>query len=122
MPGLDRSGPRGAGSMTGGRRGLCGRSGNSAGLHGQDYFGGDGRLNIGRGPGRRFGMNRGSGRGFGRRAYSATSGYPREDPIDTPMSSLEEIKMLKAQADSIRKSMEVISNRIEALEKENSES
>jgi len=31
-PGLDRSGPRGVGSMTGGRRGLCGSAGGLADL------------------------------------------------------------------------------------------
>ncbi len=118
MPGLDRSGPMGAGPMTGGRRGLCGsRSGSSVGLPGQGNFGISGNFNVGRGPGRGFGMNRGGGRGFGRRAYGAASEYPG----DMPMGTIGEMEMLRSQADYLKKSMEVINKRIEALEKENSE-
>lgn len=58
MPGLDRSGPRGEGPLTGGRRGLCG----SGEYRGQVPAGGYG---VGRG-GRPWGGGRGRAWGGGR--------------------------------------------------------
>ena len=60
MPGLDRSGPMGAGSMTGGRRGICGRAG--AAINQPAYGSGYG---YGRGMGFRRGFGRGRGYGLG---------------------------------------------------------
>ncbi len=118
MPGLDRSGPMGAGPMTGGRRGLCGRSGRSAGFSGRGNVEYGSGLNFRRGRGSRLGFNRGYGRGFGRGAYGAAYGYSSSD---TPMGTVEELEMLRAEADDMRKTMEAINNKINALEKENNE-
>ena len=51
MPGLDGTGPRGAGSMTGGGRGYC-----AVHLNGEDAGRGSGRLGLGR----RMGRGRGN--------------------------------------------------------------
>lgn len=114
MPGLDRSGPIGGGPMTGGQRGLCGRSGSVAGLPAYGGVGYGRRLGFRRGAGREFGPGRGRGRGSGRDSY----GYPPAYPIDAPMDTAEEMNMLKAEADYMKKSMEAINKRIEELEKE----
>ena len=113
MPGLDRSGPMGGGPMTGGRRGLCGRSGSVADSPAYSGFGYGRRLGFRRGAGREFGPGRGSGRGFGRDAY----GYPPAYPIEASMGTGEEMNMLKAEADYMKKSIEAINKRIEELEK-----
>ena len=69
MPGLDRSGPRGEGPLTGGRRGLCG----SGEYRGQVPAGGYG---VGRG-----GRPRGGGRG---RAWGGGRGWDwRDEPLPT---------------------------------------
>ena len=113
MPGLDRSGPMGIGPMTGGRRGLCGRTGGRMGrfVFGDGYGGGMGLR-------RRFG--RGGGRGFGP-TFEATS-YPLVcRGFDYSMSHAEELEMLKADAKARRKALETIEQRIDELESEDSE-
>ena len=113
MPGFDGTGPMGAGPMTGGARGYC-RSG---------YAGYDPRFttgpNYGRGMGLRrgfrggFGPGRAPGRGFGR-------GYRWDFPDGGPlyaMDAIDEIDMLKADAQRLKNSLEAINRRIEELEK-----
>jgi hypothetical protein len=101
MPGYDRTGPMGAGPMTGGARGRCnpataGTIPASAGIH-----------SYGRGLASRRGFRggfdpgMGRGRGFGRghRWYPSTVGpvYPTDSP--------SEMDMLKADADYMQKSL-----------------
>lgn len=107
MPGYDRSGPMSGGPMTGGMRGYC----NPAATENRSSFGGAGFGN-GRGPGRgyRSGMGRGRRDGFGR----GFSGYP---PAPYTDASVAELDGLKAQADSLRNSLDAISQRIAQLEK-----
>lgn len=114
MPGFDRTGPVGAGPMTGGARGRCNPA--TAGTMpayagGYRYGRGSGLRRVFRGgfvPG--GGMRRGYGRGFGR--------YPSVvDPI-YPADAADEMDMLKAQADYLNKSLDAIQARMDALEKE----
>jgi hypothetical protein len=110
MPGLDRSGPMGAGPMTGGRRGLCAPATDT---NGRAQFAGRG---FGRGMGRRRGA--GFGVGGGRRAGRGFGGeFPRYAG-GSPASKADEMAMLKAEADAMRASLETIHRRIAALEGE----
>lgn len=100
MPGFDRRGPNGAGPMSGGGRGLC----NNA-TQGFRPFGGFGR---GAGLGRRIRGNRGFRGGFGWGAPDGYSGYPEDAAGD--------LEILKAQADSIRETLDAISKKISEME------
>jgi hypothetical protein len=109
MPGFDRTGPMGAGPMTGGARGRCNPS--NVGYDLRFTAGG----NMGRGLRRGFrggnapGRNRGFGRGYG--------WYP---PVDDPFFQPDtngEIEMLKAQAGYMKSSLDTIHKRIDELEK-----
>ena len=108
MPGLDRSGPMGAGSMTGGRRGICGRAG--AAIN-QPAYG------IGYGYGREMGFRRGFGRG---RGYGGVP-YPQNAGTGYPTGKPDELEMLRADADALRKALESAQRRIAELEKEGSD-
>jgi uncharacterized protein DUF5320 len=114
MPGLDRSGPMGAGSMTGGRRGICGRAG--VAVNPPAYGSGYG---YGRGMGFRRGFGRGRGYGFG----PATGGYPYPQAYGTgyPVSKTDEMEMLRTDAEAMRQSLDAIQRRLADLEKEGSE-
>ena len=109
MPGFDRTGPMGAGPMTGGRRGLC----NPANIgYGGRYAGTSG---FGRG----MGFGRGFGAGFGRggRFYGSRGWW--NQPVFYPAyttNSEEELKVMKAQADSLKESLDLINRRISELE------
>ncbi|MGA9535634.1 MAG: DUF5320 domain-containing protein [Desulfobacterales bacterium] len=108
MPGFDRTGPMGAGSMTGGGRGLCGPGGLARPPAPRGF-----RMGGARGFGRGMGKGRGLGRGlgYGRRFSSPSSGFfPNLKP-------LEELKMLKNEAEILKKELDVIDQRIVALEK-----
>jgi len=110
MPGFDRRGPMGFGPMTGGRRGLC----NPASTGYDTQFAGTlgfGR-SMGLGRGFRGGFGRGIGRTFRRRFWNQPSYYPAyaQDPE-------EELNMLKAEANSVKNSLEMINRRIAGLEK-----
>ncbi len=105
MPGFDRTGPRGMGSMTGGGRGLC----NPRGIR-PDY------------PGYGFGFRGASpawpyvGRGRGglpRCWYSGLMGGTAAPNI----SREQELDMLKNQAQEIRGQLEEIEARIQQLGK-----
>lgn len=115
MPGFDRTGPMGAGPMTGGARGRC----NPAAAGSIPFYG----YGYGRGLGLRRGFRRLYGRGMGRgRFYGGGYGWypPPVGPV-YPVDAAEEVDMLKAEADYIKQSLEAINKRIEELEKEPSE-
>ena len=108
MPGLDRTGPMGAGSMTGGGRGFCGPEGLSrpSATRGFRKVGGRG-FGRGMGRGRGFGRGLGYGRGFG----SPWGGFfPAAKPA-------EELEVLKSEAKYLKKELEAIGKRIVELEK-----
>jgi hypothetical protein len=113
MPGLDRSGPMGAGSMTGGRRGICGRAGVAVNppAYGSSY-------GYGRGMGFRRGFGRGRGYGLG----PAQGRVPSQEAYGTgyPASKTDEMEMLRADTDAMQKSLEAVQRRITELEKEGS--
>ena len=113
MPGFDRTGPMGAGPMTGGARGRCNPA--TAGTI-PAYAGGYG---YGRGLGLRRGFRGGFGPGGGiRRSYGRGYGWypPVADPV-YPADAVDEMDMLKAEADYLKKSLEAINARMDALEK-----
>ncbi len=114
MPGFDRTGPMGAGPMTGGARGLC----NPATTGSFPFYAGG--YGYGRGLGLRRGFRRVHGRGMGRgRFYAGGCGwYPVPVGPVYPVEAAEELDMLKAEADYIKKSLEAVNKRIEELEKE----
>jgi hypothetical protein len=117
MPGFDRTGPMGAGPMTGGARGRCnpataGTIPASAG----GYVYGRG-LAMRRGFRGGFGPGQGRGRGYGR----GYGGYSFVSAPTYPADSAAEIAMLKAQADYMKNSLDAINTRISELEKKPSE-
>jgi len=98
MPGLDGTGPWGAGPMTGGGRGFC----NPAGAFSRGY-------------GRGFGFRRGFDPGYGPdRRYEPAYGAPY------PMEPKQEINMLKAEANAMKNDLNEINRRIQDLEKDSS--
>jgi len=113
MPGFDRTGPFGAGPMTGGARGYC----NSAATGYQSPFFGAAGFGRGMGLGRGFrgGMGRGMRGGFGR----GYGWYPPAyvSPYPYAMNAANELDMLKAQAESFRSTLDTINKRMAELEK-----
>ena len=111
MPGFDRTGPMGAGPMTGGARGRC----NPATAATLTAYGGG--YGYGRGLGLRRGFRgaydpgRGRGRGYGR----GYGGYPPAAGSAYSMDATREVDMLKADADYMRKSLDAINKRIDEL-------
>jgi len=116
MPGFDRTGPMGAGSMTGGRRGLCNpaiAAGARANIGSYGYVGGLGlRRGFRGGFGRGDGLGRGYGRGYGWYPPVMGSAYP---------SVADEMEMLKVEADHLKKSLEAINTRIDELGEKSSD-
>jgi len=100
----------GAGSMTGGRRGLCNPA-TAAGARAYTGFYGGG-LGLRRGFRGGFGRGAGIGRGYGR-------GYGWYPPVMGPAypSAADEMEMLRAEADYLKNSLESINKRIDDLEK-----
>lgn len=108
MPGGDRTGPMGQGSMTGWGAGFCAGHGNA------------GFANSGRGRGFGCGFARGSARGWrhrflaadlpGRVRAAGTSNPP------APLSREEEIEFLRARSEQMRQDLEQISRRLNQLE------
>jgi hypothetical protein len=127
MPGMDGTGPMGAGPMTGGGWGLCNPSGTA--YAGPIYGRGRG-FRGGFGPG--FGWGRGYGRGFGRGfgwrgAYPPIGGWygpTYNAPYGTPytMAPEDEVNMLKGEADAVKRELDAINKRIEELKTEPAES
>jgi uncharacterized protein DUF5320 len=110
MPQFDRSGPMGAGPMTGGRRGFCNPA--TRDYEGQ-FFGAPGfGRGMGLGRGFRGGFGPGVGRAFGRRGWDRPSYYPAVE-----QNPEEELNMLKAEANSVKNSLDMINRRIAELEK-----
>ena len=111
MPGFDRTGPMGAGPMTGGATGRC----NPVNAGAMPVYAGD--YGYGRGLGLRrgfrggfsagLGRGRGGGRGYGRYPLAANPSYPED--------TASEMDMLKAEAAYMRKSLEAINKRIDEL-------
>ena len=110
MPGFDRSGPMGQGPMTGGRRGLCNpaTTGYDARFGGMFGFG----RGMGLGRGFRGGFGRGMGRTFHRKFWNQPYYYPAY-----AQNPEEELNMLKAEANSVKSSLDMINRRIAELEK-----
>jgi len=110
MPGLDRSGPMGAGPMTGGRRGLCNPVNAGYDARFSEMFGFGRGMGLGRGF--RGGFGRGMGRAFRRRFWNQPSYYPAY-----AQNPEEELNILKAEANSVKSSLDMINQRIAELEK-----
>ncbi len=130
MPGGDRTGPRGLGSMTGRALGYC------AGYDTPGYTKGPG-MGLGRGFGGGRGMGYGRGIGWGRgggRRFGGLWGYsapffgpnlvpPPVYPLPptTPDAQLNMLKQekqyLESEMESIKSAMDNISKRIDDLEK-----
>jgi hypothetical protein len=110
MPGFDRSGPMGAGPMTGGRRGLCNPANTGYGGRNAGTFGFGGGMGFGRGF--RGGFGPGGGRFYGSRGWNQQVFYPAnlQDPE-------EELRIMKAQANSLQDGLDMINRRISKLEK-----
>lgn len=107
MPGFDRTGPKGAGSMTGGGRGLCRPDGLSRPSAPRGF-----RMGGGRG----FGRGMGRGRGFGR-GPSCGRGFGKESRFFSDLTPAGELKMLKTEAENLNKELDAIGKRIVELEK-----
>jgi len=110
MPGFDRSGPMGFGPMTGGRRGLCNPANTGYDTRFGGMFGFGRGMRLGRGF--RGGFSRGMGRAFGWRGWNQPSYYPAY-----AQNPEEELNMLKAEANSVKNSLDTINRRIAELEK-----
>ncbi len=112
MPGLNRTGPMGAGAMTGGRRGLCNPTNTEYGEgYGVNYSRGLGR-------GRRFQGGRQDDRGYGFGRGRAFQRQPVDDPINVQnleMDIKDEVNILKTQADSMQNALDLINKRIASL-------
>lgn len=113
MPGFDRTGPMGAGSMTGGRRGLC----NPAYTGIEAPF--SERYAYGRGMGPAHGFRRGysPGRGFRRGFCRGFPWYPPEHGPTYPMDQNNEINMLKSKVGYMKNTLDAINKRIAEMEK-----
>ena len=95
--------------MTGGGRGMCGKSSSTVDL----VYGG------GYGYGRGKGYRRGGGRGWGRGAGPAFGGYgtlPTSN-VGDPVSRSDESEMLQSNADAMQRTLTAIQGRIAELEK-----
>jgi hypothetical protein len=123
MPGLDGTGPMGAGPMTGGGWGLCNPSGTA---YAGPVFGRGRGFRGGFRPG--FGQGRGYGRGFGwRGAYPPAGGWygpAYNAPYGSPyaMKPEDAANMLKSEAAAVKSELDAINKRIEELQSESSES
>ncbi len=96
MPGFDRTGPLGAGPMTGGGFGLCG-----------------GRAAVGRGAGP--GLARGFRGGFGGGVRHRARGWGY-GPMDWgPSGPMDERSILEAQVAGLRSELEVLQRRLSEL-------
>ncbi|MFH2054780.1 MAG: DUF5320 domain-containing protein [bacterium] len=117
MPGGDRTGPLGAGPLTGRGAGLC-RGYDAPGFANPGYGGG-------------FRHGRGGGRGWRHRYYAtglpgwargdfgyvppAGAGYPL---FESRMNARDELKMLRSEARSYEEASKKIEERIQELEKQ----
>ena len=111
MPGFDRSGPFGQGAMTGGARGYCNAASTGYRASASGYPGSARPMGGARGP--RRGMGFRARGGFGRRF----SGYRDAYSAPYAMDAGGELEMLKAQAASVKQSLDAIYQRMAELEK-----
>lgn len=108
MPGFDRTGPMGAGAMTGAGRGLCQTGGS---------WRPSAATGFGRGCGRGFGRRMARGRGFGRRpGYGRGYGAP-ERGYYRDAEPAAELDGLKNAATNLKNELDAIEKRIVELEK-----
>ena len=107
MPGFDRSGPIGAGPMTGGGRGFCNSATTPSFSAFSGGYAGGSRIRSGLCRGRVW--RRGLGRGY--RFYPPAAS--RDDPVDTA----GELAALRNEADSLKGSLDAVIRRIDELEK-----
>ena len=110
MPGFNRSGPEGMGPMTGRGRGMCTTD---RPVYGRGVAGNTG-----------FGRRMGLGRGFRGRFRSDLRGYPVQEPFGprddvmqaSPEDAYSEIEALKAQAESMQRTLQALNNRMTVME------
>ena len=119
MPGFDRTGPMGAGPMTGGTKGRCNPArAETIPTYARGY-------GYGRGLGLRRGFRGGFGTGAGlRRGYGRGYGWEWYPPVAGPVypaNAADEMDMLKAEADYLKESFDAINARIDALENKSAE-
>lgn len=108
MPRGDRTGPMGAGPMTGRGAGYC----TATAAPGFANFGGGRGRGCGMGFGRGGGLGRGFGRGVGR-GWGGPMGAPGEIAAPAPE---QQLAALKQQAGAIGAELENIQRRIQELE------
>ena len=111
MPWGDRTGPNGAGPMTGRGAGYC------AGYAAPGYanpVSGLGYRGFGRGGGGGRGYGRGFGRGWGRGA--SYYGDAPVAPYAPAVSAQQELEMLKSEAKALENEIKAINDRIKTLE------
>ncbi len=110
MPGGDRTGPMGMGSMTGRGAGYC--AGSPA----------PGFMNRGFGGGGGFGRGRGGGQGwrnwFRSAGMTGPWGGASQQPAAPPAAETQELDALRGQSEYLAGAMEEIKNRIDQLEKQ----
>ncbi len=118
MPLGDRTGPMGQGPVTGRGLGYC--SGYDSPGSAKGFGGGMGR-GLGRGRGRGMGYGTGSGMGYGRgRSFGWSFGnFFSSLPWSRTASKDDEVNMLKAQAESLKRNQIEIEKRLNELEKDN---
>ena len=123
MPGFDRSGPMGAGPMTGRGLGRCtpqGRQMLAGGGYGAGYgFGRGGGRGFGRGGGRGWGRGFGYGAGYGP-GYGYGTGYGGYAPFGygPAAGSLDdERSWLEAEAAALKEHLTNLEQRLSELEK-----
>ena len=117
MPGGDRTGSMGQGPGTGRGLGYCSGFDTPEFTKGAGYGMGRG---FGFGRGMRYGRGMGGGRGFnlGWGISTGNAGFVPGYPWAQPMSKEDEVKLLKSQADSLKRSQNDIEKRLGELEKE----
>ena len=103
MPGFDRTGPQGAGPMTGGARGYCNPATRATAAG----------VNTPRGAGYGRGYGRGFGRGYGRGYYPPPAASYDGGPGGEAA--------IKAETDYLKETLNSINERLAALEKKVSE-
>lgn len=121
MPSGDRTGPNGMGPLTGRRAGYCAgypvpgymNSGAGRGFGG---FGRGGGFRRGGGFARGHGFGRGAGYGWGYPQSPAYYGAPYENPYVPPMTSQQQVEMLKQEADALRQELDALNRQIKEME------
>ena len=108
MPGLNGTGPRGMGPMTGGGRGFCSPRGIGAAFRSYGVSPGMGAAF------RSYGVS--PGMGYGYPYYGAGPAAPGYAPFAPQVSQEEELGFLKGQTGTLRRQLEQIEARIQELE------